>query len=209
MAEVVSFVDYRPPARFDLLPWTEVRIQEATAEDGTFAQIDVVALAPLDADPSDPQLRSFTTQLGTALDYWYRVVFADADGDTSQPSTPVQNVAGGDAAPVVLAYATTDELFRILKITTPSAEQEIAGQRVLDSAALEIDAEIGLATPYTDPPALVVEVNLERAVEHWEQQEAPFGILGIGDTGAVYTSRDSWDRHALKLAPLKQEWGIA
>ena len=39
MAEVITFLDYRPPARFDATPWTQVRIQESATSDGTYAQI--------------------------------------------------------------------------------------------------------------------------------------------------------------------------
>ena len=86
-------------------------------------------------------------------------------------------------------------------------------ERVLLVAAGEINAEIDLATD--DGLAgwqlsLAAEVNLERAVEHWRQQEAPFGLIGLGpELPAERTARDSWDRHAHKLAPLKAQWGIA
>ena len=86
---------------------------------------------------------------------------------------------------------------------------------MLEAAATEIDSEIGTADiagtalPYGAPPAIVSEVNLERAVEHWQQMQSPFGIIGLGDEGAAYTARDSWDRHAHKLSPLKAGWGIA
>ena len=80
--------------------------------------------------------------------------------------------------------------------------------RVLVTAALEINSEIDL--PADSEPldqlelALVTEVNLERAVEHWQQMQSPFGILGLGgEVPATHVSRDSWDRHAHKLAPLK------
>ena len=87
--------------------------------------------------------------------------------------------------------------------------------RVLKAAADEIDAEIGpedidlATTPYSNPPAIVREVNLERAVEHWRQEQSPFGIVGIGDGVPTYTARDTWDRHAHKLAILKGSWGLA
>lgn len=110
------------------------------------------------------------------------------------------------------AYATLDQLFRILKITEPSEEQEEAGTRVLVAAAGEIDAEIDREDPDDALEgwqlALAQEVNLQRAAELW--QEAPFGVIGISsDFGPTHTTRNSWERHALKLAPLKQQWGIA
>ena len=113
-----------------------------------------------------------------------------------------------------MPYTDTTELARILKIRTPSAEQTVAMQRVIDVAEGEIDAEIDLADD-ADPLAgwqlaLAAEVNLERAVEHWRQQEAPFGLIGLGpELPAERTARDSWDRHAHKLAPLKAQWGLA
>lgn len=208
MGVVVSFVDYRPPVRFDSNPWASVRIEEAASWDGSYAELETLALDPVDVDPAEPALRSFTTQLGTALDYWYRIAFVDADGDESQVTVPVQNSALAET-PAVRAYATTDELARILRLRQPSDAQVTALQRVLDAAALEIDREVGLSEPYEQAPALAVEVNLERAVEHWQQQESPFGVIGLGESVPTVTAKDTWDRHANKLVPLKLEWGIA
>jgi len=112
-----------------------------------------------------------------------------------------------------VAYADTDELQRLLRLSSPTPEQQEALQRVLDAAAEEIDWELGYtaASPAPTPtPTLVVEVNLERAVEHWQQGQSPFGIVGIGaDTVPVVAARDSWYRHARKLAPLKTSYGVA
>ena len=114
-----------------------------------------------------------------------------------------------------MAYTNTTELARILKIRSPTAEQTVAMQRVLDVAEGEIDAEIDLADDADALAgwqlALAAEVNLERAVEHWRQQESPFGLVGLGGEfgGAVRTARDSWDWHAHTLAPLKIQWGVA
>lgn len=110
-----------------------------------------------------------------------------------------------------MAYAEVDELARVLRLRTRTAAQGTAMQRVLDTAALEIDAELGTsyAAGTAGTPALVVEVNLERAVEHWQQQESAFGVIGLGEAVPVMAARDSWDRHAHKLAPLKQTWGLA
>jgi len=120
-----------------------------------------------------------------------------------------------------MAYADSDELARVLKLRNPTTAQTDALERVLDVAAGEIDAEIGFTLDddgLQESPlagwqlALVAEVNLERAVEHWRQQESPFGLMGLGADfggGAERTARDSWERHAHKLSPLKQSWGLA
>src|SRR5262245_41325138 len=99
MAEVITFQNFRPPARYDMTPWTFVRIEESADGETGWLLIDSVTLAPYDVDPSQPQLRSFTTEKGTALGYWYRIIFADATGDLAQPTTPIRNLAGSGVAP--------------------------------------------------------------------------------------------------------------
>jgi len=207
VAQVITFDAYRPSPRYDSLPWTEARVEEADTADGTWAQIDVFTLDPVDADPTNPAARSFTIENASdTLGLWYRVVFADASGDTLQPTQPIQNLPGSEP------YATVSELARILKIRTPSGDQVTAMERVLEAAAGEIDSEIDLPSGSLSgwQLSLAAEVNLERAVEHWRQEESPFGLIGLGaELGSAFTSKDSWERHALKLAPLKQQWGLA
>jgi hypothetical protein len=112
-----------------------------------------------------------------------------------------------------IGYTTVEELQRILKIRTPTDQQITALARVLTVAKVEIDAEIDRADDADaltdDELALAAEVNLERAVEHWQQQEAAFGIVGLGSEVMTHTATDSWNRHANKLAPLKGQWGMA
>jgi hypothetical protein len=155
-----------------------------------------------------PAARDFTTILGTGEDLWYKVRFLDASAGTSEYTDPVQNVSEDfEATP----YATVEELARWLNIRNPTADQEAIMERVLSAAAFEIDHELdrygSLGAPYPD---LVVQVNLERAEEHWRQLESPFGLIALGvDVPAERTGQNSWERHALKLAPLKQQWGLA
>lgn len=208
MAQVITFADFTPPERFDAIPWTSVQIEEGALSTGPFTLIDTQPISPVDADPAHPSPRSFTTELATDTEaLWYRLIFLDATGDDTLPTTPIQNVETRDP------YASVDELARILKIRDPSAAQTASMRRALIAAAGEIDSEIDLATSMLLTGwqyALASEVNLERAVEHWRQQESPFGLTGLGgDLGAVFTSKDSWERHALKLAPLKSQWGLA
>lgn len=111
-----------------------------------------------------------------------------------------------------MAYAETDELFRILQVRSPSTEQTAAAERVLDMAAAEIDAELNLAADATIAPEylpLVEQVNLDRAMELW-QVHPVFGVVGLGsEFGATHVARNSWDRHAFTLAPAKRQWGLA
>lgn len=209
MTVVVTLEDYRPAPRYDGLPWTQAQIQEAPASTGPWTTLETKNLSPVDADPRNPAYRSFTTALGTAAEQWYRIIFLDAAVATGLPTYPIQNTA--DDRPV---YASVSELAQLLRVSASDRHNDL--MRVLKTAASEIDSEIGTAdilggtVPYSNPPAIVREVNLERAVEHWRQSQAPFGIVGLGDEGQVaYTARDSWDRHAHKLAVLKGGWGIA
>jgi hypothetical protein len=210
MPQVITFENYRPTPRYDSIAWTEVRVYEAATADAAdvdWTLIDTITLTPVDADPSDPAARDITTEdASDTEELWYRLVFVDATGDTLAPTVPVQNVDSPTA------YATVDELARILKIRVPTVEQVEAMERVLLAAAGEIDAEVDLPSGGLSgwQTALAAEVNLERAVEHWRQQETPFGLMVLGvDAPAERTGRDSWERHALKLAPLKSRWGFA
>ncbi len=208
MPYVVTLEDYRPSPRFDSLPWTQARIEEGTTSSGPWTTLETIAISPVDADPANPAYRNFTTQLGTAPDLWYRVVFLDATGDLGLPTYAVQNSTSG--RPI---YATTTELARRLSVSETVEHATL--RSCLEAAAQEIDSEIGTADingleiPYGNPPALAHQVNLDRAVEHWTQMKNSFGLLEVGDIGAVYTARDSWDRHAHKLAPLKGKWAMA
>ena len=112
-----------------------------------------------------------------------------------------------------MAYASVDELRTHLTIAEPTQLQLDGLQRVLDAAADEIDWELGYdaESPAPDPPPpLVVEVNIDRALEHWRQSFSPYGVIAVGsESEPIITARNSWYRHAVKLLPLKHSWGIA
>lgn len=202
MAQVITFEDYVPAPRYDSIPWTQVEIEEGTSSVGPWTVIDTIALSPVDADPAHPAARAFTTELASdTAALFYRVVFLDATGDDTLPTVAIQNIVEREP------YASVDELAQLLRVNADT--RHAALRRVLLAAAEEIDAEVGITTPYATAPALVVEVNLERAVEHWQQMQSPFGIIGLGSEIPTHVGRDSWDRHAHKLAPLKEAWGLA
>jgi len=112
------------------------------------------------------------------------------------------------------AYATIDELQTKLRIEQPTQLQVEGMSRSLDAATAEIDWELGYTpeSPAPSPlPALVVSVCIDRAVEHWRQSFSPFGAVLVGgaEGEALVVSRNTWRRHALKLAPLKTAYGVA
>lgn len=203
MSQVITFLGYTPAPRYDGNPWTEIDVEEAALEAGPWTVIETIAISPVDADPEFPASRSLTTENASdTLGLWYRLVFRDLSGDEEQPTLPVQNVAGR------AAYATVDELARILKVSASQRWQSL--RRVIEAAAFEIDQELDLVEPYASPPALVVQVNLQRAAEWWFLQEVPLGLAGIGsEFGSTHLARNSWDKYAFMLAPLKEQWGLA
>ena len=208
MTVVVSLENYRPSPRYDGEPWTDAQIWEAPDSTGPWVLLETIAFDSVDSDPENPAYRSFTTDLGTADEQWYQIIFLDADSSTGQPTYPVQNVAD------VNVYATAGELARVLKMRTPSEEQESALERVLAAAAGEINAEIDLDDDTHLSGwqlQLAAQVNLQRAAELWALQEtalAPLGVVG-GEFGSTHLARNSWEKYAHTLAPLKDQWGFA
>lgn len=207
MAQVITFESYTPSPRYDSLPWTEVGIEEAVASDGPWVELERQALSPVDADPTNPAARNFTTELASDdPDLWYRVVFYDATGDESQPTVAVQNTTPATGTP----YASVTELARILKLRDPTAAQTTAMNRVLLAAAGEIDSEIGRSDLSGWELSLAAQVNLDRAADLWRHTESVPGLVGIPDEAMPTTfGRYSWERYAQRLAPIKQEWGLA
>jgi hypothetical protein len=111
-----------------------------------------------------------------------------------------------------MSYASQDEFVRTLRLESPSQAALDAADRALDAATQEIDAYLGwdLTPPASLTPeqlALVTQVNLDRATEHW--RSTPFGTLNQGpDMVPVFVARVSFYRHQQNLASLKTDWGV-
>jgi hypothetical protein len=200
---ILTLFGYTPPARYDDLPWTQARIEQAATETGSYTALETIDLDPVDSDPQNPQARGFTTEDATEGD-WYRIVWVDGDGDESQPTLPV---LFADTATTTV-YGTRTELAGLLKVNETGNEGPL--DRVLLVASGEITHEVGDGPLDAFGQALATEVALERAAEHWAQLKAPFGFVGLGLDGATFmAARDSFERHAFKLARIKNDWGIA
>ena len=208
MTVVVTLEDFRPSPRYDGEPWTDAQIYEGLTSTGVFTLLETIPILPVDSDPENPAYRNFTTDLGTADELWYQIVFVDADMSTGQPTTPIQNVA--DDRPV---YASVSELAQLLRVN--ATQRHNALMRVLKSAADEIDHEIGtvdingVAPPTPTPRPSAARSTSNEPWSTGSRSRHRSGSSGSGDAESVYTARDSWDRHAHKLAILKGSWAIA
>ena len=202
---LISLIGYTPPARYDLVAWVSARIEEGDTETGAFTEVETVSLTFIDADPRTPQSRGLTTELATGGKF-YRVVWISADGDESAPTAPEQFLS----VTITTAFASRSELAALLKVDATTNATVL--DRVLLAAAGEIRSEIGEGTPLMGwKLALATQVNLDRAGEHWVHMKSAFGFVGLGGaehSPQVIIARDSWARHANKLAPLVQSWGI-
>lgn len=112
-----------------------------------------------------------------------------------------------------MTYVDRDELQRVLGKQNPTAAEVAAMDRVLEAAAAEIDWDLGYSTdsPAPDPPPpIVVDVNLDRAAELWRFNFSVGGVYPQGaEMGVVVAPRDTWNRHHLRLNPLRVHVGIA
>jgi hypothetical protein len=173
--------------------------------DGSYTEVETIDLEPVDEDPAAPASRNLTTHDATVGD-WYRIVWVDAGAFESDPTVAVQLLDSSTQN----VYGTAAELARRLKVTSPDTMQQAALDRVLLIASGEITNTIGREDLAGWETALADEVALERAAEHWHALTSPFGFVGLGiDATPFIASRDSWERHAMKLAPLIDQWGIA
>lgn len=156
MSYVVSFIDYVPTPRFDAHPWTQVKIEEAPTQDGPWSVLETQNLPSPDTDPAHPIARSFTTELATLPEGWYRVTFLDSTGDFREPTTPVQNVPEEELPykPTVsdvgaqIVSRTRDSVGNVLgtfsALTTPTDTQV---RVLIDQATNEITAGLDTDLP--------------------------------------------------------------
>lgn len=94
---VITFTDYVPIPRYDATPWTQVDIMESSTSEGPWIFLENQPILPVDADPANPGSRSFTTELATLTNGWYKLIFKDATGDDQNPTQPIQNLESGAA----------------------------------------------------------------------------------------------------------------
>ena len=93
MAFTRSFENFKPPRRFDSVPFETVEVRESATENGTYATIETIALSPVDTDPATPASRNFTTDEAVEAVGWYVIRWVDGGGAFSD-SVPVKTRLG-------------------------------------------------------------------------------------------------------------------
>lgn len=167
MAFVVTLEEFSPAPRYDGLPWTQVRIREAPERDGAWTVLETRALDPLDADPSDPATRSFTTGLATLPSGWYQLVWVDAAGredasDAVYSSAEISVYTSVQAVRRALAPGGSEDA--TLGTAASLADQDL--YRAIGEAAAEINSKLSArySLPFTDPtPPLLEALNRDIA----------------------------------------------
>ena len=131
MAFTRSFEGFKPPRRFDSVPFVSVEIREAASESGTYSTIETVALSPVDTDPANPASRNFTTDEAVEAVGWYVIRWVGGGGAFSD-SVPVRFGATGanDFASV------EDVATRLGRVLTGTEEDTVGLLLGLASAAI-------------------------------------------------------------------------
>jgi len=153
---VITFEDYTPPPKYDGIAWSEIHIQESASESGPWTEIDVQSLSPVDADPTEPMARSFTTDQATLPNGWYQIIFRDPAASTALPTTPVQNVPDetmpylptlADIGAIMRARTKTvngDEIGTFNDETRPTGEEV---NRIIMQAASDVTSGVDTDIP--------------------------------------------------------------
>lgn len=80
MTIVRSFEDFKPPKRFDAIPFTQVKVSESADQAGPWTDLETHNLSPTDSDPSNPEARDVTITTATEDPGWYLLTWIDANG---------------------------------------------------------------------------------------------------------------------------------
>jgi hypothetical protein len=139
----------------------------------------------------------------------YTLIWKAADaGVQGIEDLVVTSSAPADPGPPPDVYGTVDELFRRLKIRTPTVEQTAAADRIMVAASTEVNLKMGRSTGLdAGELAIATEATLERGAELWNESEVPFGAIGLDNpSGPVFVSRNS--RALAKLGRIQETWGV-
>lgn len=179
---VASLTGYAPKRRYDLKPWVSARLEGATATGGPWTTVETFPFAnvDVDADPSAPAIRSFTTELVNPVTTTYlRVVFLDDDSD-QDISDPLPLSASGDFTTI---ETVTTRLARVLTdVENAQVALFISGATAMQKAVLGVN-------PLTWLPPREVRPILDAVCAEivCRQVANPLGLFRKRETIGTYT----------------------
>ena len=151
---IVVLTDYIPVPRYDGHPWTGVAIEES-ADKVEWTEIDDILFSDPDTDPTNPKVRSFTTD-NAALDFgWYRVVWKDQSGNlvptdpVVSPPPPINEyMPTVEAMSALLRARTKDSTGNEVGVFTTDTTPDLAAvQQLIEVSSGIVGASIGSDIP--------------------------------------------------------------
>jgi hypothetical protein len=139
----------------------------------------------------------------------YTLIWKAADaGVQGIEDLVVTSSAPLDPGPPPDVYGTVDELFRLLKIRTPTVEQTAAAERIMVAASTDVNLRMDRTTGLdAGELAIATDATYQRAEERWNESEVPFGAIGLDNpSGPVFASRSS--RALQQLTRIKERFGV-
>ncbi|HUB99102.1 MAG TPA: hypothetical protein VMS11_04695 [Solirubrobacterales bacterium] len=220
MPRVITLSDFRPSERVDEKAWIGARIEETDDPSGSWEEVESVTLDPVDEDPAEPTLRSFTAAASKA---WIRIVFLDEDGGEDAPS-PMVFVAGSPFRP------TLAQVSAILRARTYSGAEpdpdnpmdvlaggvvlgEFVGDKaetieddLIPKACIDVERAVGRQVPgiYLDDARHIAAVRTASEIERSYIPEQ------ASETKTIYqTLRMTFEEEATALRRRLQWWVLA
>lgn len=196
MSLVRTFEGFRPPQRFDSIPFISVEIQESATIDGVYTSIDTIALIPADVDPSQPASRDITTPNAQLDPGWYKLFWVDANSSFF-PSEPISSSREDEP------FVSVEELGEYLgQNLTDSAKAQIAVESACDivrSLTEQVLNEIlsdSIKLDGTDTDALLLP------------QQPVTSIIEVSDGATVLVADDDYklDDNGVLLKPWPGVW---
>jgi hypothetical protein len=189
-----SFERYRPPRRYDGVPFITAAIREAADVAGPYSTVDTITLDPVDTDPSAPAIRNLTTNDATLASGWYVVQWTDGDGATYD-SDPIFYPTAAEGWGFASVADVATRLGRDLSdAEAASAEATIA------SVTRQIAEILGLDDDWADTlepvPALFEALCIDKALGAISN---PGGIASqsLGAFSVTYANRSGYAGAAL------------
>lgn len=206
---VVSLPGYEPLPRFDGVPWVSAQISEGAVQAGPFTLIDTIPLVPVDADPSEPQSRDFTSVNAMLASGWYPVALLDAAGHSwAFPPRPFPPPAEEPVRPIVSLGDLKDslgvkkpdrdaDLMRIVRGVTVIIERLTAKRfsptpELASDPAVTVTAAVGMApVPRSllwGPASFGTPLGSVRTAQEWPitiPHASEIDALSLDTTGAL------------------------